>query len=438
MRKELASALVLLLLASPASVFAQEAESLVDTDGDGLSDRAEDADGDRVVDTTETDPRDADTDGGGEADGSEVKGGRNPLLQSDDMTFDQDGDGLSNAEESALGSDPVLKDTDNDGTLDGLDPFPKDDSYRLDADKDKLPDEWEGAFGLSSKSSGDTSLDSDGDGLGNLEEFQAGTNPLSNDTDRDGITDAQELAMGGEPSESACLSYGGNPPALSDLTDHWAKDSVEQLQRTLVSPFAQPVLRGYEIDGKNLFLPDRAVTRFELLKIALFSTCIGLLPPEEFGDTAFSDVAKRGRPHEAENLTINRRVIYTALRLGIVQGYEDGSFRPDAAVTRAEALKILLASSQLALHPSLALEYSRSFSDVSPSDWFAEVVDQAVKLDLVEGYEDSTFRPHASITRAEAAKITHFILLQNPLVNGYVLPQGEDDAETGTGQIIEA
>jgi hypothetical protein len=425
-RTPLASLLALLLLGANApAAFAQEADP--DTDGDALSDTAEDANGNKVMDNGETDPRNADTDGGGEADGSEVKGGRNPLDRKDDLTFDGDGDGLTNKDEAEKGTDPAKADSDADGAQDGADPFPLDDSYKLDADKDKLPDEWEATFGLPATGAPDTDADLDGDGLSNIDEFLQGTNPLSNDSDRDGVTDADELTAGTDPGESACLSYGQGAPRFADMDDHWAQPNVETLQRTLVAPYGKPILRGYAMENDTVvFLPDRPVTRFEILKMALFSTCIALLPEEQFGDVRFTDVPKRGRPRESADLTVNRAVIFPAARFGIVEGYRDGSFRPDAPVTRAEALKILLAASQLSLHPSLESEGAKQFADVPSADWFGPVIEQAVKLGLIEGYEDGTFRPHAPITRAEAAKVTHYVLLSNPLVNGYVLPNEDD------------
>ena len=421
----------LLALALSLSPLQGSAQEVTDVDGDGLADSAEDRNGNNIVEATETDPRNADTDGGGEADGSEVKAGRNPLQKADDMTFDEDGDGLDNGQEQKLGTDPKKVDSDDDGTHDPSDPFPLDNSYSRDNDKDQLPDEWEKVYELPSTGPANTDTDLDGDGLTNAEEFFHGSNPLSNDTDRDGVTDGKEVTDGTDPGESACLSYHATSVSLADIAGHWSKPSVDSLRQTYIAPFQKPIVQGYaQADGTSLFLPDRPVTRYELLKMALLSSCIALFEETQFGDIAFTDVPRRARPREAEDMTMRRRIIYTAARLGIVKGYEDKTFRPDAPVTRAEALTMLLASSQLNLYPQLTEDAeSKTFVDVSSADWFAKTVDDAVKLGLVEGYEDGTFKPHASISRAEAAKVTHFILLGNPLVNGYVLPAEEAEEE---------
>jgi hypothetical protein len=79
-----------------------------DTDGDGLTDTAEDAIG--------TDPLIADTDGDGIVDGDEIRIGTDPL------DADTDDDGLTDGDELAGGTDPRTPDTDGDGIIDGSDP----------------------------------------------------------------------------------------------------------------------------------------------------------------------------------------------------------------------------------------------------------------------------------------------------------------------------
>ena len=65
-----------------------------------------------------------------------------------------------------------------------------------DADGDGLPDWWETLYGLDPDDPADAAEDPDGDGLTNLEEYRAGTDPLSPDTDGDGLPDAWETAHG--------------------------------------------------------------------------------------------------------------------------------------------------------------------------------------------------------------------------------------------------
>ncbi len=74
-------------------------------------------------------------------------------------------------------------------------------------DNDGMDDEWEILYGLNPNIN-DADLDLDGDGLTNLAEFQAGTNPAVADTDGDGADDALELAFGSDP-----LDPDSKPPA---------------------------------------------------------------------------------------------------------------------------------------------------------------------------------------------------------------------------------
>ncbi|NND54027.1 MAG: hypothetical protein HKN56_03525 [Gammaproteobacteria bacterium] len=67
----------------------------------------------------------------------------------------------------------------------------------LDADGDLIRDDWELANGLDPSDPTDAALDPDADGLSNIEEFEAGTNPFSADTDSDGLADGDEIDVFG-------------------------------------------------------------------------------------------------------------------------------------------------------------------------------------------------------------------------------------------------
>lgn len=83
---------------------------------------------------------------------------------------------------------------------------------------------------------------------------------------------------------------------------------------------------------------------------------------------------------------------------GVVQGYADGSFKPDNSINRAEFLKIVMEAS------SHEASGSNCYPDVK-SDWYAKYVCKATALGLVKGYDDGYFRPEQKINFAEASKI---------------------------------
>jgi len=72
-------------------------------------------------------------------------------------------------------------------------------SENTDLDNDGVPDWWEKVNGFDTSAPSDVSLDPDNDGLTNTEEYNYGTNPLSQDTDGDGLADAEEVAFGSSP-----------------------------------------------------------------------------------------------------------------------------------------------------------------------------------------------------------------------------------------------
>lgn len=87
---------------------------------------------------------------------------------------------------------------------------------------------------------------------------------------------------------------------------------------------------------------------------------------------------------------------------GILGGYPDGTFKPDALVNRAEALKILLVGNKIEVPASVT---QVSFSDYKTADWFAKYVEQAKSLGIVNGNPDGTFAPARNVVRAEFMKM---------------------------------
>jgi hypothetical protein len=84
---------------------------------------------------------------------------------------------------------------------------------------------------------------------------------------------------------------------------------------------------------------------------------------------------------------------------GIVGGYEDGTYKPDNPLTRAELVKLLVCAF------GWNTEYNGGFTDVSVEDWFSGYVGAAKEHGLAAGYDDGSFRPYNIVTREEAAKL---------------------------------
>ena len=104
--------------------------------------------------------------------------------------------------------------------------------------------------------------------------------------------------------------------------------------------------------------------------------------------------------------------VSTLCHMGVLGGYSDGTFRPNAPITRAEFAKIAVSFAQI----NGFSEYGY-FTDVDSSDWYAPYVDAAKSVGLIEGYSDGSFKPGNKITRAEACTIVNRVLGRKPSKN---------------------
>ena len=101
--------------------------------------------------------------------------------------------------------------------------------------------------------------------------------------------------------------------------------------------------------------------------------------------------------------------VSTLSNMGVIGGYADGTFRPDAPISRAEFAKIAVSFTQN--NGSAVYNY---FTDVKTTDWFAPYVTAAKDAGLIEGYSDGSFKPESKITRAEACAIVNRTLGRKP------------------------
>lgn len=89
---------------------------------------------------------------------------------------------------------------------------------------------------------------------------------------------------------------------------------------------------------------------------------------------------------------------------GVIGGYPDGTFKPDQAVNRVEALKIILEAANIDVPTDAAMGLA-GFSDVDASQWYAPYLRKALSLGVVEGYPDATFKPTQTVNLVENLKI---------------------------------
>lgn len=126
----------------------------------------------------------------------------------------------------------------------------------------------------------------------------------------------------------------------------------------------------------------------------------------------FMDVSTGSKYYEA----VNR-----LSELGIINGYEDGSFRPDNNVTRAEFSKIIVGMMNKTTEAK-STPPSSAFDDVNQVQWCIPYVNYLTANGVIKGYADATFRPSNIITYAEAATIICRVLGYDEATVGYSWP----------------
>lgn len=164
---------------------------------------------------------------------------------------------------------------------------------------------------------------------------------------------------------------------FTDITWNWAQTYIETLAE-------QNVVAG---NANGEFEPERAITRAEFLKMSLLA----------FGHSYTSLDAETMTFTDVDTDSWIANVVWKAQSLNIIDGVGNNNFRPNATITRAEAIKILLNTAGI---ESPEVEVS-SFWDVE--GWSTRYIEKAFELGIVSS--NDAFRPNDAITRAESSKI---------------------------------
>ena len=165
---------------------------------------------------------------------------------------------------------------------------------------------------------------------------------------------------------------------------------------------------GYE-DGT--VMPQKQITRAEV------ATIFYRLLKAEVRDENTTDVSDFS---DVKSSDWYGTTVATLAEMNILKGYEDGTFRPNAPITRAEFAAIATRF----FDETGATYEPGTFTDVTGSEWFAGAIMDAVNLGLIGGYEDGTVRPNNNITRAEACAIVNRTLGRVPDAD-HLLPEDE-------------
>ncbi|MDP2624848.1 MAG: S-layer homology domain-containing protein, partial [Candidatus Peregrinibacteria bacterium] len=175
--------------------------------------------------------------------------------------------------------------------------------------------------------------------------------------------------------------------AYVTLSIHWASEYLENLKRN-------GVMRGYS--GGDM-RPDQNVTRSELLKMSM-----------EAAEIYEGNRQYQGYFWDVSSSDWFDNYVEVAYEMSIVNGYGN-YFEPEAEITRAEAVKIIVETFDL----ELKSYQSGTFPDVDGSQWYADYIAIAYEYNLISGHSDGYFHPDWKMTRGEAAKIISLAMEAN-------------------------
>nr|WP_275942638.1 cadherin-like beta sandwich domain-containing protein [Paenibacillus alba] len=182
----------------------------------------------------------------------------------------------------------------------------------------------------------------------------------------------------------------GNPVSMEIIITKFSTFSmIEILKKPIDTISYLSWIEGYP-DGT--FKPNKSITRAEVSSI--FVKAIAK-PQSLVASQNFKDVADQ---HWAAG------AIHQAQKAEWLSGYPDGSFKPDAPITRGELAAIIVKINKLAVNNDV-----QAFVDTK-NHWAAGYIQAAKASGLMSGYEDGSFRPDQPLTRAEAVKVINNLL----------------------------
>ncbi|EFK38811.1 MULTISPECIES: S-layer homology domain-containing protein [Peptoniphilus] len=157
-------------------------------------------------------------------------------------------------------------------------------------------------------------------------------------------------------------------------------------------------IKGYP-DGT--FKPSNNVTRAEAAQ--MFATLLN-------GGTSFG-TSSTTKFADANNKWYSPAVNYIAGK-GLLSGYSDGTFKPDADITRAEFAQMISG------YLKAGYAGSANFKDVK-GHWASDAIDKVFGNKAVEGYPDGTFKPNKTLTRAEAVTVLNAVFNRYTTSNSF-------------------
>lgn len=184
-----------------------------------------------------------------------------------------------------------------------------------------------------------------------------------------------------------------NPIKVESVKNHWSQKSVEDLASRLI------------IDEIDHFMPDEEISRVEFTKYIIKG--LGLYRSETSEKTDFSDVT--------EDMNV---VVSTGVKYGIINGYDDGTFKPNKTISRQEAITIVRKAMKLVAPMQIDLERIEKYDDYDKiENWAFEATKIVVGAGVFNGKTNNVLDPNANMTYAETIQAIENLLIKAKLIN---------------------
>ncbi|KKT01568.1 MAG: S-layer domain-containing protein [Candidatus Peregrinibacteria bacterium GW2011_GWF2_43_17] len=222
-----------------------------------------------------------------------------------------------------------------------------------------------------------------------LSTSSASDSKLTLELDFDDILNIEDYFW--ETTETTTESFETITNSQQDFSD---VDSAEWYGEDVYYLTSEGVVEGYE-DGT--YAPSSEITRAEFITLIMRA-----LYEKGYFENGCTDTSTAFWDISYEDWYSDD--IHTATCLGIVKGYDDGYFYPNANITRAEAVQIISNALTLVMENNAGAP-GNSYPDISQEDWYYTAVLQSTAYGIVEGTPEGNFEPNRSINRAESSKI---------------------------------
>jgi len=191
------------------------------------------------------------------------------------------------------------------------------------------------------------------------------------------------------PHPSLTPEPGQKPLQYEDMLEHWGAYSAGMLG-------AEGIIVGEEIGGHFYFYPNKVLNRIEFITLAC--SVLNIKTKDSLANNPFSD-------KDIPSYMLRQAI--AAYEAGIITGTEENGqlyLNPYDTLTRAQAIQIL--NNGLNIKESASGPLSFADADAIPL-WATQAIRNMEAYGIVKGYEDNTFRPYASVVKAQAGELLY-------------------------------